>query len=113
MTELDRLGNTEEATKFFLVTLLISLVLLYRTLRDWKLTFALLGQTLWAINLSGAIIKWSRGGSQFHPGRDAGHGHGLHAGSRDPRGTLLPSFTRNRPAGPCATTRLETLFPRP
>lgn len=65
VTELDRLGNTEEAGRFFLVTLLISLFLLYRTLKDWKLTFALLGQTLWAINLSGAVIKWSGGEANF------------------------------------------------
>jgi uncharacterized protein len=65
ITELDRLGNQEESGKFFLLTLLISLFLLYRSLRHWKLTFALLGQTLWAIQLSGALLKWSGGEANF------------------------------------------------
>jgi len=65
VTELDRLGGKDEASKFFMLTMLISLFLLYYTLKDWKLTFGLLGQTLWAIELSGAIIKWSGGEANF------------------------------------------------
>jgi len=65
VTELDRLGGKEEAGKFFLLTLLISLLLLYHTFKDWKLTFALLGQTLWAIKFTSALIKWSGGEANF------------------------------------------------
>ncbi|MDB4638041.1 MMPL family transporter, partial [bacterium] len=65
VTELDRLGGKDEASKFFMLTMLISLFLLYYTLKDWKLTFGILGQTLWAIELSGAIIKWSGGEANF------------------------------------------------
>lgn len=65
VTELDRLGGQDEAAKFFMLTMLISLFLLYYTLKDWKLTFALLGQTLWAIQLSGACIKWAGGEANF------------------------------------------------
>lgn len=65
VTELDRLGNQEESSKFFLLTMLISLLLLHHSLRHWKLTFTLIGQTLWAIQLSGAMIKWSGGEANF------------------------------------------------
>ena len=59
VAELDRLGNSQNNQKFFLVTLLISLGLLYYSLRDWKLTAAILGVTVWAIHLTLTILAWT------------------------------------------------------
>ncbi|MCH8830749.1 MAG: MMPL family transporter, partial [Planctomycetes bacterium] len=65
VAELDRLGNKKSNRKYFLVTLLISLCLLYYSIREWKLTFAILGMTVWAINLTLTVIKLSGGESNF------------------------------------------------
>ncbi|MFQ5731237.1 MAG: RND family transporter [Planctomycetaceae bacterium] len=65
VAELDRLGNSQNNQKFFLVTLLISLGLLYYSLRDWKLTAAILGVTVWAIQLTLSIVAWSGGEMNF------------------------------------------------
>lgn len=59
VAELDRLGSRQNNKQFFLVTLLICLVLLYWTLRDWKLTAAILGLTVWAINMTLTTLAWS------------------------------------------------------
>lgn len=65
VAELDRLGSTENNQKFFLVTLLISLCLLYYSIRQWRLTLAILFLTVWAINLTQTIIKFAGGESNF------------------------------------------------
>jgi len=65
VTELDRLGNRENNKKFFLITLGISLCLLYYTIRQWKLTFTILGLTVWAINMTLACVKWIGGEMNF------------------------------------------------
>jgi len=65
VAELDRLGNTKNNQKFFIVTLLISLALLYYSLRDWKVTGAILGITIWAINLTMSLVKFSGGELNF------------------------------------------------
>ena len=59
VSELDRLGSRENNKQFFLVTLAVCLVLLYWTLRDWKLTGGILGLTIWSINLTLAVLSWS------------------------------------------------------
>jgi predicted RND superfamily exporter protein len=57
VAELDRLGGTRENQKFFVVTLVICLGLLYYWVRDWKLSLSVLALTLWAINLTLALFK--------------------------------------------------------
>ena len=59
VSELDRLGSRENNKQFFLVTLAVCLVLLYWTLRDWKLTFGILGVTIWSVNLTLATLYWT------------------------------------------------------
>ena len=59
VSELDRLGSRENNKQFFLVTLAVCLVLLYSTLRDWKLTAGILGLTVWSINLTLTVLSWS------------------------------------------------------
>jgi len=59
VSELDRLGSRENNKQFFLVTLAVCLVLLYWTLRDWKLTGGILGLTVWSINLTLTVLSWA------------------------------------------------------
>lgn len=65
VSELNRLGNRENTKVFFMVTLLISLILLYFNIRQWNITIALLGVTVWSINLTLAIVKLSGGEMNF------------------------------------------------
>ncbi len=65
ITEMDRLGNIEESRKFFMLTLAVSALLLYRALRNWNLSLAILGLTLWGIQLSMAMVKWCGGEANF------------------------------------------------
>lgn len=65
VAELDRLGSEEENRKFFLVTLLICLALLWWTTQDWRLSMSLLGLTVWAINLTLAVIHYAGGEMNF------------------------------------------------
>lgn len=65
VSELDRLGNAKSTQKYFLLTLLLSLCMLYYTIRQWRLTFTLLGLTVWAINLTLTIVKITGGESNF------------------------------------------------
>jgi predicted RND superfamily exporter protein len=65
VAELDRLGGTEENQKFFVVTLVICLGLLYYWIKDWKLSLSVLALTLWAINLTLTIFKLAGGEMNF------------------------------------------------
>jgi len=65
VAELNRLGGQENNKKFFIITLVISLVLLYYSVRQWKLTFAILGITIWSINLTLAILHMTGGEMNF------------------------------------------------
>jgi uncharacterized protein len=65
VAELDRLGSQENNRAFFLITLFICLCLLYYSIRQWKLTLAILGLTVWAINLTQAIIHLAGGEMNF------------------------------------------------
>jgi predicted RND superfamily exporter protein len=65
VAELDRLSDREKNKKFFLITLLISLCLMYGTLRRWKPALSILGLTVWAVNMSLASIKLSGGEMNF------------------------------------------------
>lgn len=65
VAELDRLGGQAENQKFFMITLVICLGLLYYWIRDWKLTFSILGLTLWAINLTLTLFRFGGGEMNF------------------------------------------------
>ena len=65
VTELDRLGSMRENEKFFMVTLLVSLLMLYRIVRDWKVTLAVIGLTVWGIELTVSILNWTGGEMNF------------------------------------------------
>lgn len=65
ITELDRIGGKKENEKFFIVTLLICLGLLYYWVNDWKLALSVLGLTIWAINLTLTIFKFAGGEMNF------------------------------------------------
>lgn len=65
IAELDRLGSQKSNKKFFIITLLISLGLLYYSFREWKKTLATLGLTIWAINLTTALIYLGGGEMNF------------------------------------------------
>ncbi|HEY2252781.1 MAG TPA: MMPL family transporter, partial [Planctomycetaceae bacterium] len=65
VAELNRIGGTKENTKFFLVTLVICLGLLYYWIHDWKLSLSVLGLTIWAIHLTQAIFKIAGGEMNF------------------------------------------------
>ena len=65
IAELDRLGSQKSNKKFFIITLLISLCLLYYSFREWKKTLATLGLTIWAINQTTALIYLGGGEMNF------------------------------------------------
>lgn len=65
VAELDRLGGNAENEKFFYVTLLICLGLLYYWTSDWKLSLSVLMLTLWAIGLTLYIFKLAGGEMNF------------------------------------------------
>src|SRR5262245_9363805 len=65
VAELDRLGGKQENQKFFMVTLVICLGLLWYWISDWKLSLSVLALTLWAINLTLAIFKFAGGEMNF------------------------------------------------
>lgn len=65
VAELDRLGGQESAKPLFILTLLVSTVLLFYFLRQWKPTFAILGITVWAINATMGAIHLAGGEMNF------------------------------------------------
>lgn len=65
VAELDRLGNRAANKRFFMITLVISLGLLYWSLRQWKLALSIVGLTVWAINCTLAIMKLAGGEMNF------------------------------------------------
>ncbi|HLQ43901.1 MAG TPA: MMPL family transporter, partial [Planctomycetaceae bacterium] len=65
IAELNRLGGRENNKKFFIISLAISACLLYYQLRDWRLTGMILSLTVFAIELSVAILHLSGGEMNF------------------------------------------------
>ncbi len=65
ISELDRLGNQKTNRKFFAITVLISMGLLYHAFRHWGMTLATLGVTLWGIYLNQAVLAWCGGEMNF------------------------------------------------
>lgn len=65
VSELDRLGSQKANRRFFLITLALSLGLLYYSSRHWGLSLSLLGLTLWGINLTLTLLKLWGGEMNF------------------------------------------------
>lgn len=65
VSELDRLGSQKANRRFFLITLALSLGLLYYSSRHWGLSLSLLGLTLWGINLTVTLLKLWGGEMNF------------------------------------------------
>ena len=63
--EVSRLGGRSESEKFFAITLGLCLAVLYYWLRDWKLSLAIMGLTVWAIHLTLTIFKFMGGEMNF------------------------------------------------
>ena len=63
--ELNRLGGRESNKKFFFISLGICLCLLYVQLRDWRMTGMILALTMFATQLTVAILKWCGGEMNF------------------------------------------------
>lgn len=65
VTELDRLGSRNANRKFFILTLVLSLGLLHYSIGHWGMAFAILGLTLWGINVTVALINLCGGETNF------------------------------------------------
>lgn len=65
VTELDRLGSSRSGQRYFLLTLLLSLVLLHYSLKHWGLSLSILGISLWGIQLTVATIGICGGEMNF------------------------------------------------
>lgn len=65
VAELNHLGGVEQNRIFFVITQIISFVLLYASLRNVKLAGAILLITIFAIELTQATIKWTGGEMNF------------------------------------------------
>jgi len=65
VTELDRLGSQSSSRKYFAVTCLISLGLLYLSFGHWGMSLSTLGVTLWGIYTTQTVLAWCGGEMNF------------------------------------------------
>ncbi len=65
VAELNRLGSIENNRVFFIMTQLICFVLLYLSIREWKMSGCILLITIVAIELTNCIVKWGGGEMNF------------------------------------------------
>lgn len=65
VTELDRLGSQNTSRKFFAVTCLLSLGLLYFSFGHWGMSLSTLGVTLWGIYVTQTLLAWCGGEMNF------------------------------------------------
>ncbi|HUQ68628.1 MAG TPA: MMPL family transporter [Planctomycetaceae bacterium] len=65
VTELDRLGSQQTSRKYFAVTCLLSLGLLYFSFGHWGMSLSTLGLALWGIYVTQAVLSWCGGEMNF------------------------------------------------
>ncbi|MBI1349079.1 MMPL family transporter [bacterium] len=65
VTELDRLGSQDSSRKYFAITCLISLSLLYLSFGHWGMSLSTLGVTLWGIYVTQTVLAWCGGEMNF------------------------------------------------
>lgn len=65
VTELDKMGSQRANRGFFLITLAISLTLLYLSFGHSGMALSTLGVTLWGIYLTQAMLRWCGGEMNF------------------------------------------------
>ena len=121
VTELDRLGSSKSNQRFFLLTCIISLGLLYYSFGHLGLSLAVLGVTLWGIVLNQAIMVICGGEMNFILGSlsimvmiftlsIAVHVVSYHSTAKE-RGETDPlSFAVRESCNPCLLSTLTTLL---
>lgn len=65
VTELDRLGSQQSSRRFFLLTVVICLTLLYISFGHWGMALSTLGITLWGIYVTQTVLSWCGGEMNF------------------------------------------------
>jgi predicted RND superfamily exporter protein len=65
VTELDRLGSQQASRKFFMITVVICLGLLYFSFGHWGMSLSTLGVTLWGIYVTQTALAWCGGEMNF------------------------------------------------
>lgn len=65
VTELDLLGSSKSSKGFFMITLAVSLGLLYFSLRHIGLSLSVLGVTVWGIFANQTVLAWCGGEMNF------------------------------------------------
>lgn len=65
VAELDRLGGAQNSKTYFIYTLLVCSVLLYLFIRDWRLTVGVMLITVFSVEVTNTIVKWSGGEMNF------------------------------------------------
>ncbi len=65
VTELDLLGSSKSSKGFFMITLAVSLGLLYFSLRHIGLSLSVLGITVWGIFANQTVLAWCGGEMNF------------------------------------------------
>lgn len=58
VTELDRLGNRDNNKWFFILTLLVCLGLLQKSLKSWRLSLSIVGLTIWGIDVTLGLLHF-------------------------------------------------------
>ena len=57
VTELDKLGNRDNNKTFFLITLAVCLLLLQFSIRNWPVSLAVVGLTVWGMEVTVALLN--------------------------------------------------------
>lgn len=65
VTELDRLGSQQSSRKYFAITCVLSLGLLYFSLGHWGMSLSMLSIALWGIYVTQAVLAWCGGEMNF------------------------------------------------
>uniref|UniRef100_A0A7C4LMM0 RND transporter n=1 Tax=Schlesneria paludicola TaxID=360056 RepID=A0A7C4LMM0_9PLAN len=65
VTELDRLGSQHSSRRFFMITMLVCLTLLYVFFGHWGMAWSTLGITLWGIYVTQTVLAWCGGEMNF------------------------------------------------